>query len=120
MLAPAARLGRGDLADQRSLVVSAVLASMLVLLAALAGHEELLAFAAPVLVLVLPLLAGRYVGEDRIARVAGTPRRRPPRRRPAVPAPRRRGSVRLGLRAAWWSPDRASLAVRPPPLSALV
>ena len=57
--------------DQRPLVISAGLASTLVLLGALAGFEQLLAFAAPVLVLVLPLLAGRFVGEDRIARVAG-------------------------------------------------
>ena len=50
--------------DQRLMVISAGLAAALVLLGALAGFEELLAYAAPVLVLVLPLLAGRFVGES--------------------------------------------------------
>ena len=74
------------------------------MLAAGAGHVELLAYAAPVFVLAVPLLAGRYVGED-AARAAEPAPRRTHRRvaRRAVGAVRRSaGSV-----PAWWSPDRA-------------
>ena len=51
--------------DQRMLLGAAVGTSALLLLAALAGHPELLAYAAPLFLLAVPLLAGRYVGEER-------------------------------------------------------
>ncbi len=99
--------------EQRLLVWSTVVSSVLLLAGAAAGFEELLAFAAPVLVLALPLLAGRYLGEERIARAAG--RMRAARSQPrsvAVPASRVRAArsmVRGGRLIAM------SLAVRPPP-----
>jgi hypothetical protein len=40
--------------------------SLLVLVAGVAGFEESLAYAAPLLVVLLPLLAGRFLGEERI------------------------------------------------------
>ena len=55
--------------DQRLLLLAAAVASVALLLAALAGHMELLAYAAPVCVVALPLLAGRYVGEDALERL---------------------------------------------------
>jgi hypothetical protein len=71
--------------------------------------------AVPVLVFALPLLAGRYVGEEQLARLAAafvTARRRPAGRLvPTMPrAPQRlpRGGCLIA----------ASLAVRPPPAAA--
>ena len=63
--------------EQRLLLVAAASISALLLVAALAGHPELLAYAAPLFVLALPLIAGRYVGEDRLERMRGSaePRR---------------------------------------------
>jgi hypothetical protein len=70
-------------------------------------------FLMPALILALPLLAGRYVGAERLSRFA---RARSPRKRRAAAAsltPRGWGLVppRGGLLIA------ASLAVRPPPLA---
>jgi hypothetical protein len=42
---------------------------MVLLLAALAGQMELIAYLAPLCVVALPLLAGRYVGEDALERL---------------------------------------------------
>lgn len=102
--------------QQRLLVASAALTFVLLMLAAGAGHVELLAYAAPVLVLALPLLSGRFVGEDRIARAAAA-RRRAARRtaplyRPPAPATWlvRVLSVPRGGRLI-----ADALAVRPPP-----
>lgn len=58
--------------DQRVLLLAAVSTSALLLLAALAGQPELLAFAAPLFLLAVPLIAGRYVGEDRLERLRGS------------------------------------------------
>ncbi|HEX4186842.1 MAG TPA: hypothetical protein VHY83_02985 [Solirubrobacteraceae bacterium] len=66
-------------------------------------------FLAPAVLLALPLLAGRYVGAERLSRAAS---RAPARRPPRLPPPRRawlRVPPRGGLLVA------ASLAVRPPP-----
>jgi hypothetical protein len=64
--------------EQRLLLGAAFATSVLLLLSALAGHAELVAYAAPLLVLVLPLVAGRYVGEEALERLreraAGRPR----------------------------------------------
>lgn len=78
----------------------------------LAGVHSDVLLIAPVLVFALPLLAGRYVGEEQLARLARAFDVR--RGRPAValePAVRRtsRGLPRGGRLIA------ASLAVRPPP-----
>lgn len=100
--------------QQRLLVLAAAITSAVLLLLAYAGHEELLAYAAPVLVLVLPLLSGRFVGEERIAQAAaGRQARLTLRPRPtAAPATwsARVLSVPRGGRLI-----AQSLAVRPPP-----
>jgi hypothetical protein len=73
------------------------------------------AYSAPLLVLVLPLLAGRYLGEERISRAAarlrsrgrlrgGLPVLAPHLRAVAVLIPRGRGLM------------ASALAKRPPPL----
>jgi hypothetical protein len=92
---------------------AALATSVLLLLAAAAGHADLLAYAAPLFLLGLPLLAGRYVGEERLERMrtglAGAVLRAPRvaalpgGRRLAVPLPR---GGRLMAH---------SLAERPPP-----
>jgi hypothetical protein len=68
--------------DQRLLLGAALATSALLLLAASAGHADLLAYGAPLFLLAVPLLAGRYVGEDRLERMRSSiyaPRRRQPR-----------------------------------------
>jgi hypothetical protein len=85
--------------------------SALLLVAALAGHAELLAYAAPLFLLAVPLLAGRYVGEERLERLRGdsaVPRRVP---RPS-PAGTRRSPVLLPRGGRLIA---EALAVRPPP-----
>jgi hypothetical protein len=84
--------------DQRLLIGAAFATSALLLVAAVAGHAELLAYAAPLFLLAVPLLAGRYVGEERLERMRSglrRARRLPPRaakplagRRPAAALPR--------------------------------
>ena len=72
--------------EQRLLLVAAVASSALLLLAALAGHAEVAAYAAPLCVLVLPLVAGRYVGEETLERLRERKAARPHPRAAAAPA----------------------------------
>jgi hypothetical protein len=100
--------------DQRLMLAAACVTSASLLAAALAGHAELLSYAAPLYLLAVPLLAGRYVGEERLQRMrAGLRhgRRVPPRG--TVPAAGRRlvASMPRGGRLI-----AHSLAERPPPL----
>jgi hypothetical protein len=64
--------------EQRLLLLTAFFTSAALLLAAFAGHAELIAYAAPLLVVAVPLLAGRYVGEETLERLRerGEPRPR--------------------------------------------
>jgi hypothetical protein len=76
--------------DQRLLLTAAVGTAVALVLAALAGHAELVAYAVPLLAVALPLLAGRYLGEETLERLRE--RRQPARRRVAtgvLPAARR-------------------------------
>ena len=89
--------------------------SALLLLGALAGHPDLLAFAGPLVLLAVPLLAGRYVGEEALDRLR---RDRPSRPRPL----NSRGLPKGAQRAAVLLPRGGrliaeALAVRPPPRS---
>ena len=54
--------------DQRLLLGAALATSALLLLATLVGHADLLPYAAPFFLIAVPLLAGRYVGEERLER----------------------------------------------------
>jgi hypothetical protein len=69
--------------DQGLLALSAAVAAALACLLALAGHPELLAYAAPLLVVALPLALGRYLGEETLERLRSRPR---PRTRHPLPA----------------------------------
>jgi hypothetical protein len=99
------------------LVVVALVASAAgwAILEALTGAQAGFLYLAPALLMVLPLVMGRYVGEDRIAALAGRSTRRVPRRRATrVCAPRSR-------RRVMWRGGQLvgrSLAKRPPPLIA--
>jgi len=83
---------------------------------ALSGSTDTLLFLAPALLIVAPLIAGRYLGEELIAKLVAKKNRSP--RRSAVVAPR---APRPPLA---WSPRGARLlafsrAERPPPLRLL-
>jgi hypothetical protein len=99
--------------DRRSLVLLALAATVaLALLVQLAGAEALLA--APFLALIVPLLAGRYVGEEQIARLAAAwaPRTHPARRIRGGAVVRRAPRVLVPRGGRLLA---TSLAVRPPP-----
>jgi hypothetical protein len=72
--------------DQRLLLGAALATSVLLLLASLAGHADLLLYAAPVLLVAIPLLAGHYVGEEQLERM-GSGLRRARLRAPRAEAP---------------------------------
>ena len=102
--------------EQRLLLAAALATSALLLLAAFAGHPVLLAYAAPLFVVAIPLIAGRYVGEDRLERLMVVARRGRPRRiAAALPGGRRPAALvpRGGRLLA------RSLAERGPPAVAL-
>ena len=99
--------------EQRLMTLSAGFAVLLTLVATLAGVEQLLAYASPLLVMLLPLLAGRFVGEERLARAAA-------RARAVRPRPRRISAPRAWLRGVSMFPRGGlliarAIAVRPPP-----
>jgi hypothetical protein len=101
--------------DQRLMLAAAFATSAALLVAALSGHAELLSYAAPVYLVAVPLLAGRYVGEERLERMRSClpqGRRLPPRG--IAPRTGRRivASLPRGGRLI-----AHSLAERPPPLA---
>jgi hypothetical protein len=103
----------------------AVAAAVLVALACAIVSTELgtgLLFLAPGLVLLLPLLLSRYVGERSLARLRGIARRPRPRRPTDARVPRQarrasgpvvRGSALVGDRLARRPPPRIGLASAP-------
>jgi hypothetical protein len=103
--------------DLRPLLVVAVLGVLVALAETITGLDTGLLLLSPALVLLLPLLAGRYLGEESLQRLAA--RMKAPRRRASRPAsaplPRRRprtAVVRGGRLLA------AALAERGPPHTA--
>jgi len=99
-------------------VALALLSSVFLLAEAAGVLAPVLLYSAPLLLLLLPLLAGRYVGEEGIARLAQAVRGRRRGRAPRLAAPTAalravRGVPRGGRLIA------ASLAVRPPPALAV-
>ena len=85
---------------------------------AVTGSTEVLLFLAPALLIAIPLFAGRYIGEELIAKLVER-RSRPRRRREAG-----RLAVRPGRVVATEAPRGSaliafSLAKRPPPLRLL-
>jgi hypothetical protein len=75
--------------DLRIMGAIGLLAVALTAAQTLTGIDTGLLYLAPALVLALPLLAGRYVGEEQLVRLAAAPRRRR-LAAPGTPAPRRR------------------------------
>jgi hypothetical protein len=103
--------------DQRLLLGLAALTLAFALVQSATGISADVLLAAPVLVLLLPLLAGRYVGEDGLARLTAAVA--PLRRRPALAriAPRRaprvlaRGGGLIAVALAHRGPPAAQLAL---------
>jgi hypothetical protein len=98
----------------RVLAALALVAVMWAMAYTVAGLGQGLELLAPALVFALPLLAGRYLGEDvidraRLARAVPPPRRRARAVTAVRPRPPRRPVLRGGLLLA------ANLAHRPPP-----
>lgn len=97
--------------DRRLLLGLAALTLAVTALALAGGHSDVLV-GLPALLFALPLLAGRYVGEERLARLAGmvpTASRRAAGSLPTTACRELRVLPRGGRLIA------ASLAVRPPP-----
>lgn len=97
--------------DRRLLLGLAVLTLAVTTLALAGGHSDVLV-GLPALLFALPLLAGRYVGEERLARLAGvvpTASRRAVGSLPTTACRALRVLPRGGRLIA------SSLAVRPPP-----
>jgi hypothetical protein len=82
---------------------------------ALTGTETGLLYLAPALVLALPLVLGRYLGEEQLAVLAGTSRARGARVRARISTPR--GYVRVMHRGGRLV--ASAMAKRPPPARAL-
>lgn len=82
----------------------------------LTGCQSGLLYLAPALVLALPLLLGRYVGEEQLVELAGRRPAEPRRRALRVASPRSRARVmqRGGRLVA------SGMAKRPPPRAALL
>lgn len=98
--------------DRQLLFALAGLALLLASLTLVGVHSDVL-LSVPVLVLALPLLAGRYVGEEQIARLAAAfvaLRGRPASALAPIAARRTRQGLPRGGRLL-----ACSLAVRPPP-----
>jgi hypothetical protein len=68
--------------DRRILLGLAALTVLFAVVQSVTGISGDVLLAAPALILLLPLLAGRYLGEDGLARLSAFAA--PPRRRPAV------------------------------------
>ena len=102
----------------RILLLATALAAFPVVLI-VPGLDVGVLFLSPAIVLLASLLTGRYVGEDRLRRLAAayTPRARrsAARSQPAPPRPLRRALMPRG-----GSLVATSLAVRPPPLLLIV
>jgi hypothetical protein len=83
---------------------------------AVTGSTDVLLFLAPALLIAIPLLCGRYFGEELIAKLAARRDRRPRRARLALP-------LTPGAPRTWRPRGRRlialSLAKRPPPLRLL-
>jgi hypothetical protein len=99
---------------QRLLLAAAVGMTALLLIAALAGHSDLLVYSAPLFLVATPLLAGRYVGEQQLERLRVGHKCAAPRRPVAAARPASRGPAVCLPRGGRLIAE--ALAVRPPPL----
>ncbi len=81
--------GAGRMSDRGRSLAFAASTGVWLLGLELLGVEAALAYLAPALLILLPLLGGRYPGDDALVRAAAR-RVPPPRRRPPATSPRRR------------------------------
>jgi hypothetical protein len=100
--------------EQRLLLAAALGMSALLLAAAHAGHSDMLVYSAPLFLMAVPLLAGRYVGEQKLERLRLGRTRPAPRRPVATSRPASRGPAAFLPRGGRLIAE--ALAVRPPPL----
>jgi hypothetical protein len=100
--------------DRQLLFGLAAMTIVLAVLTLVGLHSDVL-LAAPVLVFALPLLAGHYVGEEQLARLAAAFQRAPRRPAGTIAPPARRSENRLPRGGRLIA---AALAVRPPPVVA--
>jgi hypothetical protein len=103
------------MSDRRSLAFAALTLVWLLGLELL-GVEAALAYLAPALLILLPLMGGRYPGDDALVRVAARRAPVPARRAQAPAVPRRRRHAALLPRGGRLM--GAALAGRAPPLAA--
>ena len=103
--------GAGGMSDRRSVAFAALTVVWLLGLELL-GVEAAVAYLAPALLILLPLVSGRYPGDEALVRVAGR-RSRPARRPPPGPPLRRRRAGALLPRGG--SLVAFALAGRAPP-----
>lgn len=101
----------GRFTEKRALAITLFWVAAL----ALSGSTDVLLFLAPSLLIAIPLLFGRYPGEELIAQLQARRTPRPPRPRRALPTPRPPRT---------WRPAGShliafSLAKRPPPIGLL-
>jgi hypothetical protein len=101
--------------DLRPLLAVALLGVVVLLAQTVTGLDTGLLLLSPALVLLLPLLAGRYIGEEHLRRLVArfAPARRP--RPVSAPLPRRRPRAVLARGGRLLAP---ALAERGPPLTA--
>jgi hypothetical protein len=100
--------------DIRIVLAFAALVAVWALIDAASGGHTGLLYLAPAFAMLLPLVLGRYLGEQRIAALATARRHLRPRRSGSVPLPRdHRPAMRRGGRLVG-----SSLAKRPPPVLA--
>ncbi|HEX6601838.1 MAG TPA: hypothetical protein VF030_04290 [Solirubrobacterales bacterium] len=101
-----------NLAERLTPQASLAMTLCWVALLALTGSTDVLLFLAPALLIVIPLLSGRYLGEELIAKFVA--RRARSRQRAAAPAP-----IAPPLPATWLPRGNHliafGLAKRPPP-----
>jgi hypothetical protein len=100
--------------DLRPLLAVAALGVVVALAESVAGLHSGLLLLSPALVLLLPLLAGRYLGEERLERLVAR-RAAPRRRRPVSAAPPRRRPRAVVARGGRLL--ASALAERGPPLT---
>lgn len=98
--------------DRLALWTFAVVVAAWMAAEALTGYQSGLLYLAPALVLALPLLLGRFVGEEQLAGLAGRATTRPRRRR-ALRSARPRSHTRLMQRGGRLV--ASGMAKRPPP-----
>jgi hypothetical protein len=99
--------------DRQLLLGLSVLTLALAALTIVGGHSDVL-LALPVLLIALPLLTGRYVGEERLARLVAA--FVPARRRAARSLPTAARRLPLAVPRGGHL-IASSLAVRPPPVA---